>query len=104
MDNVVALQHGESHRQSDAVVGAQRRAAGLHPAIFDVGLYRVVQRVAHTYADHVHVVKQHDGFGSFVAWCSGFADDYAVLFVALIRQAETFGKLAKIVGHALFVV
>ena len=84
MDNIVALEHGKGHRQSDAVVGTQRRAAGLHPAIFDVGLYGVVQRVCHTDADHVHVVEQYDGFGPFVAWCSGFTDDDAVFFVAFI--------------------
>ena len=47
-------------------------------------LQDVVQRVGHTDADHVHVVEQYDGFGPFVAWCSGFTDDDAVFFVAFI--------------------
>ena len=104
MYDVVVLQYGECHGESYAVVGAQRRAASLEPAVVLVGVDGVGEGIGHSDAHHVHVVEQYDGFCLLVARCGGFADDDAVLLVAFVLQVEPLGELAQVVGYFLLVV
>ena len=104
MYDILAFQHSKCHGKSDTVVSAKRSASRLHPFVLHIGLNGCVQRVVHAHAHHVHVVQQHDGLCSFMSRRGGFADDDAVLCIALVRQVQSFCKLAEIVCHTFFVV
>ena len=101
-----ALHHGKRHAKSHAVVGTQRSAACLHPTIFNICLYSIVQGVeglalfGHT--DHIHVGMQHGDGSVGKPWCTGFTDEHAVMCIALVIQLVLLGKLAKPVGHTFF--
>ena len=102
----IALQNGHGHTKSDTVVGSQRSAAGLHPSILDVRFYRVAQRIKglafFRHAYHIHMGVHHGDGCLLHSRCSWFADDDAVVVIALIVEMMLFGKLTEPVGYLLF--
>ena len=104
MPDSVIFEYCECHRQSYAVIGSQRCATSLDPAILYVGLDRIVEGIAHAHTYHVHVVQQHNGLMLLISFTGWLAYDHAVLFVAFIRQIQSFCKLAQVVGHSFLMM
>ena len=102
--DILVFQHCQRHRQTDAVVGTERRAARLHPAIFLICLDGGMERVVHPHAHHIHVVQYHDGGRSLATGCRRLSNHDAVLLVAIIFQPQPLGKVTQKVCHFLLVV
>ena len=102
MRDVVRVQNGKRHRNGDAVVPTEGRAAradrvAVHEEVEPFAGH-VLCAVRRGLADHVHVPLQDDRRGGLIARRSGAEDDDVVVFILNVAQAARGGKAHEIVA------
>ena len=100
MSIAVTFQNGKNHRHGDAVVCAQRGAAGFDKVVVYIHINSVFFKVdgaaVHLLAHHIEMPLQNDGRGVFVSGGAVFEQDHIVRFVAdapqMVLACERFAK------------
>ena len=105
MLNVVAVEDSQLNGAADAVVGAERRALGLHPFAVDNGqngvVVEVVLHLGQLLAHHVHVTLQDDGGLLLHARRGRLTDDDIASLVNQRVQVVALAELTEILNHFL---
>ena len=97
------LGDGEHRRDTDAVVGAERRARRLQVLAVDLGLdgvlVEIVVDVGILLVDHVEMALEDHGVSAFVARRGGLPDHHVAGRVDLVLQTVPLGDAEDVAPH-----